>query len=465
MKIFSSHEDFVHRFFFASEYEDGWVIEFSIVLGLLFTIFCAVLIVTHSLSLGRLTLLDWALLAIGGMYGLGWILVLLVTQSGGNPVWEDWINPFSAIYPLHSAAAYLLVIGMLAGWSFPSKLIPLAVDQPAIMGLKHQETRWALAFWIMLVLAVMFQWLYAKNYGGYFGLMKYTSYIRSSQFANVPDNPWSFLKPFGGLAMISAYGFFGLWLSRRRGIGTVLGLILAFALSLYILYSWLGRMGFLVFLAIFALGVVLEKRSSPIKVLVLGAASFLILLFLVYNLSLLMNLKAAASLPRFLARELSYPFASFFAQFNDGEHLYRGFVDFLLSPVYLLPSSWWDNWFNPVGDVNTALIMGAPKGEGGVTGAIPVDLLTLGLMQSGLVGIIVVGALFGLFLRLLQKLLDKIPFNGVRGVFEAYLVLNIAVLGVFYAQPDLVISGNFALIFGGFIVLGCMTLPSISLAK
>jgi hypothetical protein len=88
-----------------------------------------------------------------------------------------------------------------------------------------------------------------------------------------------------------------------------------------------------------------------------------------------------------------------------------------------------------------------------VTGGIPTDLLTLGLMQAHLLGVIVVGVMFGLLLRTLQVLIDRIPFHGVRGVFEAHVALNVAVLGVFYAQPNLVISTNFALLVGSFIIL------------
>lgn len=83
----------------------------------------------------------------------------------------------------------------------------------------------------------------------------------------MPANSWSFLKPFGGLAMIAAYGFFGLRLSGCRGISASLGLVIALVFSLYIQYSWLGRMGFLVFVATFILGVILVRGSSPARVI------------------------------------------------------------------------------------------------------------------------------------------------------------------------------------------------------
>jgi hypothetical protein len=404
----------------------------------------------HTMKAGRMTLLDWSLLAIGGMYGLGWVLVVAVTKAGGNQTWERWLTPFEALYPLHTLAALLVVIGVISGWYLPA---PLLRTRPVkqFTGIDRKAAPWARAFWFMLLSAIIIQWFYSLAYGGFLNLLDYSSLIRSAIFE--VQNPLSFLKPFGGLAMIAAYGFFGLWLSGRRKLGTMLGLTLSFTFSLYILYSWLGRMGFLVFLATFSLGLALTRWRNPHKLMFWGSMIFVVILAGAYGVSVWLNLKAADSFLVFLARELSFPFGSFFAQWNNGEHLFRGFLDFVAAPLYLLPSSWWSNWLESVGQVNTAVIMGAPKGEAGVTGAIPVDLLTLGLMQAHLVGIPIVGFIFGMMLRFLQFILDRIPLVGVRAVFEAYIALKIAVLGIFYAQPNLVVSGNFALIVGAGIIV------------
>lgn len=433
------------------------MIEIALLLGILFALFCGICAVAHSLRVKRMTLLDWSLLAVGGMYGLGWVLVLLATQAGNNPLWEVWITPFPSLYPMHTAAAFLLVVGVLGGWYVLSSALPLRRAQE--LSTRSPVARsWAFAFWMMLTVAVLLQGIYTRAYGGYLGLLEYSALIRSGLFDAVPANSWSFLRPFGGLAMIAAYGFFGLRLSGCRGISASLGLVIALVFSLYILYSWLGRMGFLVFVATFILGVILVRGSSPARVILWGSVVFVLLLVSAYGVSLWLNLKAASSLLEFLARELSFPFGSFFAQWNHGEQLSRGFIDFLLSPIYLLPSSWWTSWFDPVGQVNTALIMGAPKGEDGVTGAIPVDLLTLGLMQAHLFGVFVVGSMFGLLLRGLQVLIDRVPLCGVRGILEAHVALKVAVLGAFYAEPHLVVSGNFPLIAGTLIIVAMLGL-------
>ena len=57
----------------------------AVVTGLTFFLICIVLVAWHSLRLGRLTLLDWAILGMGGVYGAGGALVAYVTKRGGNP--------------------------------------------------------------------------------------------------------------------------------------------------------------------------------------------------------------------------------------------------------------------------------------------------------------------------------------------------------------------------------------------
>ena len=140
-------------------------------------------------------------------------------------------------------------------------------------------------------------------------------------------------------------------------------------------------------------------------------------------------------------------------------------MDFLWAPVYLLPSSWWTNWIEPVDQINTAIILGAPKGEAGVTGGIPVDLLTLGLMQLHLPGVMLTGMLFGMLLRALHALLSRISCRGIRVAFEANIALSVAVLGVFYSQPNLVIKGKIHWLAAVLILLVLLRLQGVRVTR
>ena len=418
------------------------MLTFSIILGLSFFTLTAMIAVAHGTRVGRVTFLDWTVLAMGGVYGLGWVLILITLQSQWGPL-AEWIHQSRHILPLHTIAATLLLAGVLSGWYLaPFRLISnlsSARNEPVA----HLLQRWRLFAWSLLMLAAVFQWIYTTALGGPIQALEYSRLIRAGF---VVENPWSFLKPLGGFAMISAFAFFGLIVSGERRIVTYLGGLLAFSLSLFVLYSWAGRMGFVVFVTTFALSMLLVKRQNPLRAIIWGGSMVALGLTLAYGISIWLEIKPAENLVVFLSRELMFPFASFFAHWSEGVSQFRWLLDFLVSPIFLLPSSIWGPWFVTAGEVNTILIMGLPKGVDGQTAAIPTDLVTLGFLQLHVVGIVLVGGVFGAILRGLQHLIDRIALAGVRSVFEAYVALKIAVLGVFYAQPDLLISGNFALI-------------------
>ncbi|WP_303592715.1 hypothetical protein [Cobetia amphilecti] len=246
--------------------------------------------------------------------------------------------------------------------------------------------------------------------------------------------------------MIASYGFFGLIISQHTRKIIIIGFFAAFIFSLYLLYTWLGRMGFLLYLFTFIFGFVLSKTTSLIKLLTLGALCFVLCLFSAYAVSNILSLKSSSSIISFIAREISFPFASFISQLENNNHLDRFLIDFIFTPIYLLPSSWWSSWFTQVGEINTEVIMGAAKGVDGVTGAIPVDILTLGLMQGHFPGVIITGIIFGILLRYLQFKVFSVNILGLRYMLEAYLILKISLFSLFYAQPNMVIIGNFPLI-------------------
>jgi len=440
----------------------------AIVLGLAFFIVCLVFVLFHSLRIGRLSLLDWSVLAMGGVYGIGWSVVVVVTQSGNNPNWERWILPYSHLYFIHTGLAFVLLISMYLGWLiFGSLFHERGCETPKYRSNspRNHNKRLLAAMWLLLIVSIVMQWVYTLAYGGFLGILEYSLLIRAGIFPI--QNKFSFLRPFGGLAMFASFGFYGLWLSRYRRPAVWFGLPLAVVFSLYILYSWMGRLSMVVYFTTFVLGAILFRKPRPLLLVFTGFTGMVVGLIAVYHISIFLQLKLADNFISFLAKEISFPFVSFFGELAYGKELFRWFKDLFVAPLYLLPSSIWSQWqwVDNIGQVNTALILGAPKGEHGVTGAIPVDLLTLGIMQVSVFGVPVIGFLFGALLRLIQELLQNIPNKGVQSLFEAYLALQIAVRGVFYAQPTLLVGGNFPLIFVCFVIILFLKLPRIRRSK
>lgn len=406
--------------------------------------------VSRGRKYGRLALIDWSLIAIGGGYGGAWALVAYFTALGENKLWENWLIPSESLYPVHTIFSIFLTASMWFGWK-------IAVGNPAFkkgylfksISRKQffvvDEARLRKALWILLLISFSTQWLYARAYGGFVGMLDYSIAIRSGVFEI--QNDFSFLRAFSGLVYFASFGFFGSLLTHKFRISTFIGLILSVLFSFYVLQANLGRVLSIVYISTFFLGWLLFKRKAPLILLGGGFICFALILFGAYWVSALFEINTGGGIWIFLVKELSFSFGSFFGQLEHGKNLNRGFIDFLVSPIYLLPSSWWGNWVEDVSRVNTTLIMGAPKGEQGVTGGIPVDLLTLGIMQAHFFGVIVVGLTFGFVLRLIQSVLDRIGHPGLRALFEAYIILKISILAIFYAQPSLVISNNFDLIF------------------
>ena len=425
------------------------MIEPSTILALLFAITCGLLAANHSRRIGRVTLLDWSLLAMGGVYGLGWILVLDATSQGLNPVWAGWILPFTELFIWHSIASFLLLIGVVFGWTLYGPLQPLLRNyRRSEETIRTNPRSWNFAFWILFALGSAAQVLYSQAYGGVIAQLEYSERVRSAVFESLPDNPWSFLYPASGLVLIAALGFFGLLLSGYWKVPSMLGALLALPASFFVLFNAFGRLPFVTFVASLILAVAVLRITSPIKLLLCASIAGATILVSAYWISAWLEIKASESLIGFVSKELSFPFGSFFAQMSKGEHLFRGFRDILVIPVFFLPTSLWSNWVDSVSQVNTALIMGAPKGYSGVTAGIPVDLITLGIMQLHLPGIVVVGMLFGALLRLTEGLLALIPYAGVRSAFEASLALSLAVMSVFYAQPNLIVANHIHWLLG-----------------
>jgi len=223
--------------------------------------------------------------------------------------------------------------------------------------------------------------------------------------------------------------------------------------SIYVLYSLFGRISFIVYLAVFVLAKVSKKGLTSKAIFLGGLSGFVLVIYSAYWISLALDLKAADSIFEFAAREVSFPFVSFFAQFETEKYLYRGFIDFAAIPLHFLPSSLTDNWFVDAGKVNTLVVSGAVKGMDGVYGTIPVDLLTLGFMQLSVFGVPLIGILFGGTIRTLEAFVGGMESVGLKRILLSYVTIKFAMVAVFYSQPSDVVLDNFALIASLLLIL------------
>lgn len=404
--------------------------------------FCVALMLASRQS--KPPLISWTILGIGLIYGLAWIVVMLDAFSVSGSLGDDIISRGKDSFLIYNLLVIVLTLSIFFGWFVPGKKLGFAIRKKTTYIFRIPDVYWTLLAWFFFLSAIALRWLYVRAYGGFIAYQDYTRLVRAGVFEI--SNPWSFLQPFSGYMLIASFLFLARLIDNDLKLSNKIGFILSFLGSLYILYTLSGRVGFVVYVGTFALCWLYMRDMKSWKIIWVAFIGVVGGLLLIYWISVLLDLKPADSVSKFVSNEFSFPFVSFFAHWVYGSNFWSGFIELFTAPVYLLPSSWDIGLIEESSVSNTRLILGGVKGEGQVFGTIPTDLLTLGLMQAHLMGIIIIGVFFGIFIRLLQFFVEGIPYRGLAIILFSYISLRIAFLAVFYANPEHVVTSNFGLI-------------------
>lgn len=410
-------------------------------LGVMYFVFCVCIVGYRVEAAKRFEAIDVAILTMGIVYGLTFPLV--VHDSGSAQITGYRFIEESANFTyLHTIAAVMGAVGLIIGWQSVSAR---RRRQCGAVFFRANSRSVLLFLYAMVAAALVTQYLYVVDYGGFVGYFDYNTLIRSGQFDSFERSRFSFLRPFGNFAILACLGFWGLLLSgRHRGL-SLIGFVMSLAMAAYVLYASLGRVGMVSFAAIFPVSILLRRRFHYLAWLATFFAIAMIGISSLYLISNLFGIKGAHSLSDFIAREASFPFVSFFANLSHGHHFYL-FRDVIVSPAYLAPSSMTDSWLGSAPIINTTIIEGAPKGVGGVTGEIPTDILTFGLMQLSFVGVLIYSMLIGYAIRIVSVIAKSFSLEGLSCTAAAYVMIKIGAFAVFYAYPKHIIMSNFGVI-------------------
>lgn len=400
----------------------------------------------------NLELIDWFLLALGTFNGVLFSFVVITTLSGKNasPIFTLVISKLTFL----NISSYiffniLILVCVSFGWSFTKLLNKKCKIKKFSNEYKDNYLNKLVFFsWFLLIVSIFSYWLYVKAYGGFLEYIPYSRAIRSGVFTI--RNPFSFLQRFGGFAFLSSYLFFSFILDRtKRKKSFYFGFIISFLFSTYVLYSWVGRVSFVIYLGTFLLGLTLNNYRSILnftkRIIYLLVGLFIVL---VSADTLLRRSSGQYGLFEILSKELSFPLVSYLSVVQSAH--YRWFIDLIIFPFYILPMRIWSGLLGieTASSYNTFLLLGKRKGETGVFGELPLDFLSFSYLQANILGVIVVSLVFGIFLFLLQRSLNKIPLTNVRSIISANVILNIAVISVLYADPQHIIAANFPIIMG-----------------
>ena len=402
----------------------------------------------------RLGLADWFVIALTGYGGLVTLLFVVASFS------VERTNAISLIGSSQIAWAYPIFCGMaivgvwIAVWMFDNPLTPLTNPKQRVN--RELIVRIVLLGWVTLALGAACYWLYARSYGGFASLLRYSAGIRAG-LVDVDDNAYTFLKRFGGFCFLASLLFGGALFSKGKSLvlwlQACVGFVVSLIASLFILYSWEGRLGLVTFALVAPFGYLVHRFGVGLKLVRIAAILSLIPLFALPASSALWGKSSESdNISSFFVRELSFPLNSFSQAYEN--HSLRYMKDVLVAPLYLMPTRVWKGMFglDTASDVNTENVMGKRKGYRGSTTAVPIDFITFCYMQASFLGMLVVGFLFGSVLCKLDGFLKKRFEGAIYAMLYSYSVLFISGMSALYADPKHILNRNFHFVVGLFLL-------------
>ena len=428
--------------------------------GLGIIILAGILVFLRVLQIKRLDFVAIFLGTVGVFHGGFPVLIYWVAEVRGleSESVTQLISYADSYAWLYFALVFIFAIGTFLGGILRYKERIVAKSASWLKTLSLRDAR-RLVFigWYLLALSVISYWLFSKAYGGFFSLFLNAMYIRAGLYDDIAAaNPWSFLGKFGGLSFISSFIFLGVLIAKPQPkklsitLWAKIGFLLSFFFSLFVIWSWWSRSHFL-FYMIALIGAPLIRKSR-FKFNLKRMWQFIVILAVLVVLLSAANYKFKGvktmedQIARF-ANDASIRILPTFVLLENPE--YRWFKDLGLIPVYFLPQKIWRKFVQyTASDVITVKMMGGRKGESGVTGAMVIGAVPFSFLEGGVMGVAILGVIWGMFLGFLDRwLLVKLP-PGISELLYAYIAFRLVVTSICGADPQVVIYNTIDIIIG-----------------
>lgn len=323
----------------------------------------------------------------------------------------------------------------------------------------------------LLLIGIISDQLYLSAYGGYINYLKYSALIRSGITDSVA-NPFSFLIAFRDCVVLATYFLYAMLINRvgrykKKNNLLIILFIISFVYSVAILYANKGRISFIIFfLVIIAARTILNHRVNEINAKVFGKLLLLsvIAIFVFGGVNIILSrFSSTENLLIQLFEEISFPFSNFKVALNSFNiEDIRYFLDILIMPLFILPSSFWRTILpKTASDIMTIATLGYQKGEGNVFGEIPIDAITLSYLEGHIFGVIFVPVFFGILIAICYNLFRKINNVRIRVVISTYFTIDIVLRSIVYCDPYNVVQRLFPLIVFALIYFAINTLNSL----
>lgn len=313
---------------------------------------------------------------------------------------------------------------------------------------------------LLFVVGICSDFLYCRAYGGYLGYLEYSSFIRSG-ITDLVKNRWSFLIVFRDCVIISSY----LLYSQIKDNGSIkitrmVLFVMSFIYSLLILYANKGRLTFIIYIAVFLITFYIDKRKNKyirLNSILLAMAMLVVAMFGVSWISDLVGRSSAFSVWESFCNEVAFVFANFKSLLNEmSMDDARLFLDIISYPMFLIPSSIWRKFMpETASDILTIMINGEKKGQGTVFGETPIDAISIGYLQLGIIGVCVFAIFFGVIAAKLYNRVSKIRNVKTRGILVVNIIIDIFIRSLCYADSYNIVQRCFSLVVFALIYWAC----------
>jgi len=408
-------------------------------------------------------LVDWFILSIGAYNGIGIVLIILELQK------SQYRRGFSSIisnnsdiwmYPILCLLAIFFVwCGAVLSRKNEIEKLRKNSEENELYKKTYSKTVFRIA-WMFSIVGMLCYWLYVRPYGGFVTYLDYARAIRAGLFDEVNvDRTWSFLKRFGGFSYFATLLFAGLILTYRSPFFLWVSFFISFSFSLYVLYTWGGRLGMLVFLTSLIVGRYLFKYGNGFKFLFSMIIPLMLILIILPSSSKIWGIKKggidSSQVAKFFVHEISYPL-SVFVKANEANEP-RWMQDILFAPAYIFPERIWRGVLkmDTVSQISTERVVGVRKGVRRSTKGVPVDFISFGIMEGGIIGVVLISLFYGFFLTKIEKWMFVYCRSGVREILYGYLIFTLPIQTVLYSDPKHIIVRNFHFIVGFFVLRYC----------
>lgn len=420
-------------------------------------IYCSCMIITLERVNGKVMMSRYNLmrLAFAGVYGVVFPVCYGLTIAGYNTdAMKGYILDFDSLTII---AYYLLIIVVTAAYFFILKrkrqIINSSIVNDDDENVDIGKRKTSLVPIIIFFIGIISDYLYMRPYGSYSNYMLYSGAIRSGVIT--VNNPFSFLIVFRSCIGFSSYLFLArIRVNNKINVVNLMFFIVSSILSLRVLYSNRGRLGFAIYFLIIVLFIVRKKRGSAriymnIKTIRRYLGIGILFIFGLYLSGILLNRNITNSILMQINKEVSFIYANAVELLKNIKiEDYRWFKDIILFPVYILPTSIWQTrmGITTASSDLTYIMSGFRKGQGGVYGENPIDLFSLSYMQAGVLGIIVTPIVYALLFSFIFKRVNKIRDSQVREIISIFVIIDLGFETLFYADPQHIVHRSFAFI-------------------